>query len=290
MTNEASTDTAGAHPGLAMIGGGHMARALIGGWLANGLPAARMRVADPSADARTALERDFPGVRTFADNDDAAAGADVWVFAVKPQQLGGVARALAAAVQRAAPGARPLAISVAAGIRAADLQRWLGAGADVVRTMPNRPALLGLGATALYAAPSVGAAQRALAARLLGAVGATVWVDDEGQMDAVTAVSGSGPAYFFLLIELLEEAARAEGLPPDVARTLALETAHGAARMARESADDAATLRAQVTSKGGTTAAALAVMEAAGLRDIVRRAVAAAAARSRELAADFGRD
>jgi pyrroline-5-carboxylate reductase len=286
MTNDASNDSTATHPVLAMIGGGHMARALIGGWLATGLPATRMRVADPSADARAALERDFPGVRTFTSNDDAVAGADVWVFAVKPQQLGSVARALAPSAARS----RPLAISVAAGIRAADLQCWLGTSADVVRTMPNRPALLGLGATALYAAPSVGTAQRALAARLLGAVGATVWVDDEGQMDAVTAVSGSGPAYFFLLIELLEDAARAEGLPPDVAHTLAVETAHGAARMARESADDAATLRAQVTSKGGTTAAALGVMEAAGLRDIVRRAVAAAAARSRELAADFGRD
>jgi pyrroline-5-carboxylate reductase len=273
-------------PTVAVIGGGHMARALIGGWLANGLPPARLRVADPFADARAAVERDFPGVRAFERNEDACAGAGVWIFAVKPQMLGDVARGLAAL----AANAPPLAISVAAGIRGADLQRWLGPRVPVVRTMPNRPALLGAGATALYAGPGVDASQRALAARLLDAVGTTVWVDDESAMDAVTAVSGSGPAYFFLLIELLEAAARAEGLSDEVARRLAIETAYGAARMARESTDDPATLRAQVTSKGGTTAAALAVMEAAGLRDIVRRAVGAASARSRELAAEFGNE
>lgn len=271
---------------LALLGGGHMARALIGGWLARGLPATRLRVADPSPDARASAERDFPGLRTFERNAAAATGAGVWVLAVKPQVLREVALGLAPLAARE----RPLVISVAAGIRAADLQRWLGPGVPVIRTMPNRPALVGAGVTALYAAPGVDAAQRELADALLDAVGATTWVDDEAHLDAVTAVSGSGPAYFFLLIELLEDAARREGLPPEVARRLAIETAYGAARMARESADDAATLRVQVTSKGGTTAAALAVLESAGLRDIVCRAVAAATQRSRELAADFGRD
>jgi pyrroline-5-carboxylate reductase len=273
-------------PDVASIGGGHMARALIGGWLARGLPASHLRVADPSPEARAAIERDFPGVRTCDSNDAGVDGAAVWILAVKPQQLREVARALAPQ----AAAARPLVISVAAGIRADDLQRWLGPDVPVVRTMPNRPALVGAGITALYAAPGVLPAQRALAATLLDAVGTSVWVDDERQMDAVTAVSGSGPAYFFLLIELLEAAGVGEGLSPEVARRLAVETAFGAAKLARESADDAATLRAQVTSRGGTTAAALAVLESAGLRDIVCRAVGAATARSRELAADFGRD
>jgi pyrroline-5-carboxylate reductase len=273
-------------PPVASIGGGHMARALIGGWLARGLAPERLRVADPAPEARAALERDFPGVYAFERNADAVEGAGVWVLAVKPQQLRDVARALA---PRAAAD-RPLVISVAAGIRSADLQRWLGPGVPIVRTMPNRPALVGAGVTALHAGAHVSAEQRALATTLLDAVGASVWVDDESQMDAVTAVSGSGPAYFFLLIELLESAGVREGLPADVARRLAVETAYGAARLARESSDDAATLRAQVTSKGGTTAAALAVLESAGLRDIVVRAVGAASERSRELAADFGRD
>jgi pyrroline-5-carboxylate reductase len=273
-------------PDIALIGGGHMARALIGGWLARGVPAGRLRVADPADETRAAAARDFPGLRAFAANADAAAGAGVWVLAVKPQVLREVALGLAALAARE----RPLVISVAAGIRAADLQRWLGPGAAVIRTMPNRPALVGAGVTALYAGAGVDAKQRELAGTLLAAVGATTWVTDETQLDAVTAVSGSGPAYFFLLIELLEDAARRQGLPADVARRLALETAYGAARMARDSADDAATLRVQVTSKGGTTAAALAVLESAGLRDIVCRAVEAATQRSRELAADFGRD
>jgi pyrroline-5-carboxylate reductase len=273
-------------PTIASIGGGHMARALIGGWLQRGVPPARLRVADPESAARAATERDFPGVRAFERNADAVDGAQVWLLAVKPQLLRGVVAPLAEAAARA----RPLVISVAAGIRAADLQRWLGPGVPIVRTMPNRPALIGAGVTALYASPGVDAAQRALAGTLLDAVGSTVWVDDEAQLDAVTAVSGSGPAYFFLLIELLEAAAIREGLPPDVARRLALETAYGSARLARESSDDPATLRAQVTSKGGTTAAALAVLEQAGLRDIVCSAVAAASARSRELAAEFGKD
>jgi pyrroline-5-carboxylate reductase len=273
-------------PTIASIGAGHMARALIGGWLQRGVPPARLQVADPESAARAATERDFPGVRTFERNADAVDGAQVWLLAVKPQLLRDVLAPLAEAAART----RPLVISVAAGIRAADLQRWLGAGVPIVRTMPNRPALIGAGVTALYASPGVDAAQRALAGTLLDAVGSTVWVDDEAQLDAVTAVSGSGPAYFFLLIELLEAAAIREGLPADVARRLALETAYGAARLARESSDDPATLRAQVTSKGGTTAAALGVLEHAGLRDIVCSAVAAASARSRELAAEFGKD
>jgi pyrroline-5-carboxylate reductase len=181
-------------------------------------------------------------------------------------------------------------VSIAAGIRAADIRRWLGGEVAVVRAMPNRPALIGAGISALYADPHVPEAARALATRLIEAVGSIVWVGAEAHLDAVTAVSGSGPAYFFLLIELIEAAAIAEGLPPAVARRLAVDTAAGAAALAQTSGDDPTTLRAQVTSKGGTTAAALAVFDAGDLRGIVARAVAAAARRSRELADEFGRD
>jgi pyrroline-5-carboxylate reductase len=205
---------------------------------------------------------------------------------VKPQQLAMVVSALAPT----AAAVRPLVISIAAGIRAANIGRWLGGAAQVVRAMPNRPALIGAGASGLYADESVPPGARDLAGRLIGAVGSAVWVPAEADIDAVTSVSGSGPAYFFLLIELLESAGIAEGLAPEVARRLAIDTAAGAAALARQGHDDPATLRAQVTSKGGTTAAALAVFEAADLRGIVGRAVAAAASRSRELAAEFGRD
>jgi pyrroline-5-carboxylate reductase len=241
-------------------------------------------VADPSEDRRRHLAAQF-GVAVLADNALAAHGADVLVLAVKPQEMRAVATTLASAV--AAP---TLILSVAAGISHADLSRWFGATAAIVRTMPNAAAFDGHGATGLYAPASVGAMRRALAESIMGAVGITVWVDDESQMDTVTALSGSGPAYFFLFIEALERAAHERGLPADAAHRLAVETAYGAAFMARAagSADALASLRDRVTSKGGTTAAALAVFDDHGLRDIVRRAVAAAGERSAELAAHYG--
>jgi pyrroline-5-carboxylate reductase len=273
-------------PRIALIGGGQMARALIGGWVARGAPASTIAVADPVASQRDWLAAAHPRVRLHAENEAAAREADVWVLAVKPQLLHAAVRVLAPlAIQN-----RPLVLSIAAGIRAADIRRWLGGEIGVVRAMPNRPALIGAGISALYADPAVDAGARALATRLIEAVGSVVWVGIEAHLDAVTAVSGSGPAYFFLLIELLETAAIAEGLAPAVARRLAIDTAAGAAALAQTSADDPATLRAQVTSDGGTTAAALAVLEAGNLRAIVARAVAAAAQRSRELADQFGRD
>ena len=195
---------------------------------------------------------------------------------MKPQLMRGVAVGLAPHLQ----ACRPLVISVAAGIPHASLARWFGPQVPVIRTMPNRPALNGFGATGLYAPASVGAAYRALAENLMAAVSATVWVEHESQMDTVTAVSGSGPAYFFLFMEALEAAAHERGLPSEVAHRLTLETAFGAAQMARQSADSLATLREQVTSKGGTTAAALEVLNGAGLRAIVAHAVAAADRRS----------
>lgn len=267
---------------LAFIGGGNMAGALVGGLVKRGVANSHLVVADPSPDQLQKLQRDF-GIETTVDNAAAVKDAEVVVVAVKPQQMRTVAQGLAAALAVS----RPLIISVAAGIPHAALSRWLGAGVPVVRTMPNRPALNGFGATGLYAPESVGAAHRALAETIMAAVSATVWVDHESQMDTVTALSGSGPAYFFLFMEALEAAARERGLPADVAHQLTLETAFGAAQMARQSADTLATLREQVTSKGGTTAAALAVLDAAGLRAIVAHAVAAADRRSAELGAEF---
>ena len=268
---------------LAFIGGGNMAAALIGGLIKRGLHSDRVVVADPSQEQLQRLVRDY-GISTAADNASAAQGAEVVVLAVKPQQMRAVALGLAPHLARG----NPLVISVAAGIPHAALARWLGPKIGVVRTMPNRPALNGFGATGLYAPASVGAANRALAETVMAAVSATVWVEHESQMDTVTALSGSGPAYFFLFMEALEAAAHERGLPHDVAHQLTLETAFGAAQMARHSSDSLATLCEQVTSKGGTTAAALAVLDAAGLGAIVAHAVAAADRRSAELAAEFG--
>jgi len=268
---------------LTFIGGGNMAHSLIAGLLERGWPPSQLCVSDPVPEQRRKLEEAF-GVATTADNREAVREADVVLLAVKPQDLAAVSREIAADVTQAAA----LVISIAAGIRASDVSRWLD-GAPVVRAMPNRPALLGSGATALYAPAEVEASERRLAAEILSAVGVVVWVAQETAMDAVTAISGSGPAYFFLLIEMLEEAGTALGLDQATARLLAIETAHGAARMARETDTEPSLLREQVTSKGGTTAAALGVLESADVRGIFRRAIEAAARRSAELAAEAGR-
>jgi len=270
------------HIELAFIGAGNMAMSLAGGLIGRGMESTRIIAADPVADQRQRLA-ELHDVRTTADNELAAAKADVIVLAVKPQQLREVAGGLATIVA----ARRPTVISIAAGVRASDLARWLG-GLPVIRCMPNSPALIGCGITALYAMPGVEEVSRQLAADILAAVGATLWLEDESLMDAVTAVSGSGPAYFFLLIEMLETAGTELGLPRDISRRLALETAVGACRMARESALAPAMLRAQVTSRGGTTEAALACLERAGLRAIFSSAVTAAARRSAELADQLG--
>jgi pyrroline-5-carboxylate reductase len=267
---------------LAFIGGGNMAAALIGGLTKHGLPSEHVVVADPSDEQLRRLVRDY-GIQRASDNASAVMGAEVVILAVKPQQM----RAVALALSPHLAASKPLVISVAAGIPHAALARWFGTQIAVVRTMPNRPALNGFGATGLYAPTNVGAANRALAESIMAAVSATVWVEHESQMDTVTALSGSGPAYFFLFMEALEAAAHERGLPNDIAHKLTLETAFGAAQMARQSSESLAVLREQVTSKGGTTAAALAVLNAAGLRAIVAHAVAAADRRSAELAAEF---
>lgn len=263
---------------ITFIGGGNMARSLIGGLVARGQAAESIHVAEPYPQLREALARDF-GVRTHADNDAAANHGAVWIFAVKPQLLQGVARQLASTAQRL----RPLIISLAAGMTSDQLQRWLGGELAVVRTMPNTPALLGAGATGLFANAHVSAGQRHLAETLMQTIGLTVWIDPETHMDAVTALSGSGPAYVFLLAEAMQAAGEAQGLPAETARVLALQTILGAARMLSESGEPAALLRQRVTSAGGTTEAAIASFAAGGFHALVDQAIAAAAERGREL-------
>jgi pyrroline-5-carboxylate reductase len=265
---------------IAFIGGGNMARSLVGGLVARDTPAADIRVAEPVAALRDGLRRDF-GVAVFAEGVDAAADAATWVLAVKPQVLRGVCESLAPLAR----ASRPLVVSIAAGITSEQLQRWLGGDVAVVRCMPNTPALLGAGVTGLYANPQVDATGRQRAEALLAAAGETVWLTDEAKMDAVTAVSGSGPAYVFLLAEAMQAAAIAEGLPADAARTLVLQTILGAARMLTEGDADAGELRRRVTSPGGTTQAAIESFEAGGLVALVARAIDAATRRGRELSA-----
>ena len=269
---------------IAFIGGGHMTTSLIGGLRSGGLPAGDITVADPVAGQIERLRREF-GVQGTHDNVAAASGADLVVLAVKPQDMAAAARSLAAAAR----DGRRIVLSIAAGIRLADLATWLGSHVPVVRAMPNRPALIGAGITAACAGPGVSETERARGEWVLAAAGPVVWLDDESQMDAVTAVSGSGPAYFFLLIEAIEDAGTSLGLPRETARLLAVHTALGAGRMATESGELPAQLREQVTSKGGTTAAALAVLDSADFRGLVQRAIMAAARRSTELARDFGK-
>jgi len=265
---------------IAFIGGGNMARSLIGGLVARGRAPGSLRVAEPVQALREVLAADF-GVGARATAAEAADGAGTWVLAVKPQVLREVCASLAALAR----AQRPLVVSVAAGITTGQIDRWLGGGQSVVRTMPNTPALLGAGATGLYANPAVDDDQRLAAQTLLQATGITAWIADEALMDAVTAVSGSGPAYVFLLAEAMQAAGEAQGLPPDTARRLVNQTLLGASRMLAESDEPAAALRQRVTSPGGTTQAAIESFEAGGFRQLVDQAVAAATLRGRELAA-----
>jgi pyrroline-5-carboxylate reductase len=268
---------------IVFIGGGNMASALIGGLLKNGWPPASIAVVEIDSQARARLEGDF-GVSTFDDAARGASGAGCIVLAVKPQQLREVARALAPAARDA------LVISIAAGVRAADLSRWLGGHARLVRAMPNTPALALAGMTGLYAPAGVGREDRERAEQILRAAGRTLWVETEEAIDAVTAISGSGPAYVFYFIEALQHAAADLGFGVEAARELALQTFSGAVKLAEQSPDDVATLRARVTSKGGTTERAIAQLEHDAVRDSIARAARAAAQRSRELGDALGRD
>lgn len=267
------------HGKLVFIGGGNMAASLIGGLIAQGYPASRIVASDPVAEARTRLAAQF-GVAVTADNRAAVADAEILVLAVKPQVMAAVVAGLAPAVP---PGA--LVISIAAGVPVAALAQLLGPDVAIVRCMPNTPALVRAGATGLYAGARVSAVQRRRAADILGAVGTAVWVASEADIDAVTALSGSGPAYFFRVMEAMIAAGVALGLAPEVAGQLTVQTALGAARMALDSDVDVAELRRRVTSPGGTTAAALAVLDGGGLTELFGRALAAAAARGREMGA-----
>ena len=270
---------------LGFIGAGNMARSLAGGLLKNGWAPDQLALSDPDTNQRRGVEQAL-GLRTFADNRELAAGAEVLVLAIKPQALKPVAEELAATVQKT----RPLVVSVAAGIRIDDIDRWLGGGLPIVRVMPNTAALIGSGASGLYANARVSTAQRDAAETILRAVGVTIWVEREDLIDTVTAVSGSGPAYFFLVMEALEKAAIRHGLDARAARLLTLETAYGAAKMALEGGEEPAQLRRRVTSPGGTTEQAVRALEAGGIERLFDEAVAAAIRRAQELADLFGKN
>ena len=269
---------------IVFIGGGNMARSLIGGLVADGLSADNIHVLDTQKAVLQTLKQTF-AVQVHEDLASAVASADVIVLAVKPQQMQDVVKSLATVWP-----ANALLISIAAGIRLADLGRWLQKDAAIVRAMPNTPSLVQAGATALFANNHVTEQQREQAEAILRAVGLALWLDNETKMDAVTALSGSGPAYFFLVMEAMENAAIELGLPQETARLLCLETAFGAAKMALESDVPAATLRQQVTSPGGTTERAIHELEDGGLHGLFENALVAAALRARELGDQLGQD
>ena len=260
-----------------------MGRALVGGLLRSGIPPQSISIGEPSETARASLQREF-GCSALPDNEQAIAGAGMVVLAVKPQE----AAKVVASMRRRLAELAPVVLSVAAGIETRSLEAWCGPGVPVVRAMPNRPALVGAGATALYARTHVNSSARERAEAVMRAVGAVVWVSEESHIDLVTALSGSGPAYFFFLAETMMQAAVRRGLDPAAARVLAVETLYGAGALAHSSGD-LGRLRAEVTSKGGTTEAALRVFGAEnGLAELVQRAIDAAAQRGQELAKQFG--
>jgi pyrroline-5-carboxylate reductase len=267
---------------ISFIGGGNMARALIGGLIAQGWQPADIGVVELDTDKRRQLQAEY-GI-TVSDQLPGVAMADIVVLAVKPQQLRDIAIFLGSLLRN------QLVISIAAGIRSDDLIRWLGGYNAVIRVMPNTPAQIRLGVSALFAAAGVSAEQRTQAGNILAAVGTTVWLDEEAQMDAVTAVSGSGPAYVFYFIEAMQQAAQELGLTPEQARDLSLQTFLGASQLALQSTETPEVLRTQVTSKGGTTERALLSMENAGIKAAIVQALHAAADRSREMGDLLGKD
>lgn len=267
---------------IALIGGGNMARALIGGLVAHGHAPETLTVVEIDAEARTALAARF-GVATFGAIEEPAVGdADVVVIAVKPYHVRTVAGDLGGLLES------QVVLSIAAGIRLVDLCRWLGGYRRLVRAMPNTPALIGAGIAGLFALPGVDGDGRRRAAAVLEAVGATLWCEREEDLDAVTGVSGSGPAYVFYFVEALEAAARELGFEPAQARRLAVATFSGAMRLVEQSESEPAILRAQVTSKGGTTERGIAALEEARVKDAIRTAVKAATARAQEMGAIYG--
>jgi pyrroline-5-carboxylate reductase len=263
---------------IGFIGGGNMARAMVAGLLRAGHRPASLCIAEPVAAQRQQVAA-LHGALQVAGHNASAARAEVLVLAVKPQVMPAVAGELATLSRPAGQ----VILSVAAGVTLAALARWLRAEVPAVRVMPNQPAMIGEGMSVLVASPLVSDAQRGRAYYVASATGKAVWIDDESLMDAVTAVSGSGPAYFYLLLEILEDSAVELGLSRELARALTRQTALGAARVAADPQVDLPAMRAGVTSPGGTTAAALGVLEQAGIRDIFRRALTAARDRGAEL-------
>jgi pyrroline-5-carboxylate reductase len=270
---------------LAFIGGGNMASSLIGGLLEDHIDPKQISVADSNDSQRENLAARF-NISTSADNQTTAAGADVVILAIKPQNLKDVAEEMAATIQQN----HSLIVSIAAGIRSKDIEKWLGGNIAVVRAMPNTPALVQTGATALFANAQVTPEQQDLAESILRAAGLTLWVTDESQMDAVTALSGSGPAYFFRIMEAIEAAGVELGLTKETAHLLTLQTALGAAKMALESHESVATLRKQVTSPGGTTEQGLNAMDEHNIDAVFSEVLKAARDRSEELASLLGKD
>ena len=269
---------------ITFIGCGNMGRSLIGGLLANGYPPDSLCGSDIDTENRQLTNEMHAGITVMQDNIEAIKMSDVVVLAVKPQVMKDLLIQLNETLQQE----RPLLISIAAGIRLVDLDRWAGGGQAIVRAMPNSPALIKTGATALIANDNVSPDQLNIAETIMRSVGLVVWLDNESLMDTVTALSGSGPAYYFLLMEIMEKAAMRLGLPQEQARILTLETALGAARIALESEHDPATLRQQVTSPGGTTEQALNILLGGGIEQLFDQALAAAKERSIELAKTLG--
>jgi pyrroline-5-carboxylate reductase len=268
---------------VTFLGGGNMARALIGGLVRQGFAPLDIEVVEPKAENRERLVADF-GINVCASAQESAWSADLVVLAVKPQQMKEALAPLADGLRQ------QVVVSIAAGLSLATLSRWLGGYGKIVRCMPNTPALVGAGMTGLCALPDVSLNERLAAERVLAAAGKTVWIVDEARMDAVTALSGSGPAYLFLFIEALQDAAVTLGFSADDARLLAVETVAGSARLAVAADEPVSVLRERVTSKGGTTAAALQVFDERGFKDIVLAAVRAAQARGTELGRQLGGD
>ncbi|MBO6751614.1 MAG: pyrroline-5-carboxylate reductase [Spongiibacter sp.] len=263
---------------IGFIGGGNMAASIIGGLLTSGVDARQLRAGDPSQESLDRLASLGP-ITTSQDNLDIIPGCDVLVMAVKPQLMKVVCAGIADTVQ----ASKPLIISIAAGVTSDSLNQWLGGNLAIVRCMPNTPALLRCGATGLFANTAVSEIQRQQAQQILDAVGLALWVEQESELDAVTAVSGSGPAYFFLMMEAMQASGETLGLSPDVAKQLSQQTALGAARMALESDVDVAELRRRVTSPKGTTERAITIFEEGGFRALVQQALQGAADRADEL-------
>ncbi len=265
---------------IGFIGGGNMARAIAGGLVRSGFGAANILIAEPLPGQRELLQQQFPGSLVTANNNDVAADAGGLVLAVKPQILGLVCRDLRNTVQ----DRKPLVISIAAGPTARDIDNWLGGGLEIVRVMPNQPALIDQGISAMCANKKTDELGRILAERIMSAVGQVVWIDDESLLDAVTAVSGTGPAYVYLLLDIMIDAAIQLGIDPATARTLVVQTARGAASLAMAESESIGSLIDRVRSPGGTTTAAFECLDAAGVRDIFATAITAARDRARSLA------